>query len=292
MLCTKVQFGVREVRKFLKKGKLFDDNFYSLDMLRINLKVSVEDIQSYLNSIKYDLRFQYREMFSVAAYRHNFTVECENGHTFWIGLCPNSEKNTNKFRTVTVEFNPCKVGEELSFASNYQKLLRLSKFPPSVKRFDLAIDIPIDRDRCYLVKDQRTYQEYRNSNLDLTQYLGHRSSGGFVKLYNKAKELGISDYGLTRFEITIDYEYRFFDDVQALMPVVYVFDDYQLDIDITDTDRVLLLACLSNMDYLDMLGRKKRDKVKGILANSTLTLTLDEAKYSDILTQINEYLNV
>lgn len=280
------------MRNFLRKSKLFDDNLYSLDMLRVNLKLSVDDIQLYLNSVRYDLRFQYREMFNVAAYRHNFTVECDNGHTFWIGLCPNSEKVTNNFKTVTVEFNPCKVGEELTFFSHYKRLVSLSKFAPLVKRFDLAIDIPVDRDRCYLIKDRRTYQEYRNSSLDLTQYLGHRSSGGFVKLYNKAKELGISDYGLTRLELTIDYEYSHFDIVQAIFPTVYVFDDYQLDINITDTDKVLLLACLGNMEYLDMLGRKKREKVKGILADSTVTLTLDRNKYNDILAHIQEYLNL
>ena len=275
-----------------KKKRLFDDNFYSLDMLRINLKVSADDIQIYLNSVKYDLRFQYREMFAVSAYRHNFTVECENGHTFWIGLAPNSEKITNKFKTVTVEFNPCKVGEEFTFISNYKKLLNVSKFVPEIKRFDLAIDIPVDRDRCYLIKDKRTYQEYRNSSLDLTQYLGHRSSGGFVKLYNKSKELGISDYGLTRFELTIDYDNSSFKDVQAIMPTVYIFDDFQMDISLTDTDKVLLLSCLNNMEFLDMLGRKKREKIRGILADSALTLTLDENNYNDILTQIKEYINI
>lgn len=274
-----------------KKQKLFDDNFYSLDMMRVNLKIGVEDVQRYLNSVKYDLRFQYREMFQVSAYRHNFTVECENGHTFWIGLAPNSEKVTNKFKTVTVEFNPCKVGEELTFISNYKKLVGLSKLAPEVKRFDLAIDISVDRDRCYLIKDKRTYHEYRNSSLDLTQYLGHRSSGGFVKLYNKAKELGISDYGLTRFEMTIDYSLSSFEEVQQIMPVVYVFDDYQLDVTLTDTDKVLLLACLGNMEFLDMLGRKKREKIKGILADSALILTLNRVEYDNILAQVEEYIN-
>ena len=261
-------------------------------MLRINLRIDVDDIQEYLNSLKYDLRFSYREMFSVSAYRHNFTVECENGHTFWIGLCPNSEKNSIKFRTVTVEFNPCKVGEELTFLSNYKKLVGMSKFSPVVKRFDLAIDISVDRDKCYLIKDKRTYQEYRNSNLDLTQYLGHRSSNGFVKLYNKAKELGISDYGLTRFELTIDYEYSCFEIVQAMMPIVYIFDDYQFGLALTGTDKVLLLACLQNMDLINELSRKKKEKIKEILQQSALTLTLDQQQYNNILSQINEYTKV
>ena len=125
-------------------------------MLRLNFYISVDDVQHYLDSVQYDIRFEYREMFGVAAYRHNFKVECENGYTFWIGLCVNSEKNTNKFRTCTIEFNPCKVGCELLLINTYMKLRSLSKTSPIVKRFDLAIDIPVDRDKCHLIKDKRT----------------------------------------------------------------------------------------------------------------------------------------
>lgn len=274
-----------------KKDRIFENNIYSLDMLRINFYISVDDVQRYLNSIKYDIRFKYREMFGVSAYRHNFTVECDNGHTFWIGFCVNSEKNTNRFRTCTIEFNPCKVGCELLLINTYLKLRSLSKVSPMVKRFDLAIDIPVDRDRCHLIKDKRTYQEYRNSNTDLTQYLGHRSSGGFVKLYNKAKELGLGEYGLTRFELTIDWEYKDYNFANLFMPVVYVFDDWQLDIDIKDTDKVLLLACLSNMEYIDMLGRDKKKKIRDIIGSHALTLTLDELEYNNILSQIDDWVN-
>lgn len=274
-----------------KKDRIFENNIYSLDMLRMNFYISVDDVQRYLNSIKYDIRFKYREMFGVSAYRHNFTVECDNGHTFWIGFCVNSEKNTNRFRTCTIEFNPCKVGCELLLINTYLKLRSLSKVSPMVKRFDLAIDIPVDRDRCHLIKDKRTYQEYRNSNTDLTQYLGHRSSGGFVKLYNKSKELGLGEYGLTRFELTIDWEYKDYNFANLFMPVVYVFDDWQLDVDIKDTDKVLLLACLSNMEYIDMLGRDKKKKIRDIIGSHALTLTLDELEYNNILSQIDDWVN-
>ncbi|SCK04753.1 Replication initiation factor [uncultured Clostridium sp.] len=274
-----------------KKEKIFNDNIYSLDMLRINFMISVDDVQTYLNSVQLDIRFRYREMFGVSAYRHNFTVECDNGHTFWIGMCVNSEKNTSRFRTCTIEFNPCKVGEELTLISNYLKLLSLSKVSPVVKRFDLAIDIPVDRDRCYLIKDKRTYQEYKNSNLDLTQYLGHRSSGGFVKLYNKAKELGLSDYGLTRLELTIDYEFKSYSMACAYMPTVYVFDDFQLNVDITGTDKVLLIACLGDMTLLDELSRKKKEKIRSIIDTHALTLTLNQSSYENILSQIEEWVN-
>lgn len=274
-----------------KKERIFEDNIYSLDMLRINFYISVDDVQRYLDSVQYDIRFTYREMFGVSAYRHNFTIECDNGHTFWVGFCVNSEKNTNRFRTCTIEFNPCKVGCELLLINTYMKLRSLSKVAPMVKRFDLAIDIPVDRDRCYLIKDKRTYQEYRNSNTDLTQYLGHRSSGGFVKLYNKAKELGLGEYGLTRFELTIDWEFSNYYMAKVFMPTVYVFDDWQLDVDIKDTDKVLLLACLGNMEYIDMLGRDKKKKIRDIIGSHALTLTLDELQYNNIISQINDWVN-
>lgn len=274
-----------------KKDKIFKDNIYSLDMLRINFYISVDDVQRYLNSVQYDIRFTYREMFGVSAYRHNFTVECDNGRTFWVGFCVNSEKNTNKFRTCTIEFNPCKVGCELLLINTYLKLRSLSKVAPMVKRFDLAIDIPVDRDKCYLIKDKRTYQEYKNSSTDFTQYLGHRSSGGFVKLYNKAKELELGDYGLTRFELTIDWEFNNYHMARVYMPTVYVFDDWQLDMSITGTDKVLLIACLGDMSLLDELSRKKKEKIRSIIGTHALTLTLDEIQYSNILSQINDWVN-
>jgi hypothetical protein len=274
-----------------KKERIFENNIYSLDMLRINFYISVDDVQSYLDSVQYDIRFTYREMFGISAYRHNFRVECDNGHSFWIGLCVNSEKNTNKFRTCTIEFNPCKVGCEMLLINHYLKLLSLSKVPPMVKRFDLAIDIPVDREKCHLIKDKRTYQEYKNSNSDLTQYLGHRSSGGFVKLYNKAKELGLGDYGLTRFELTVDWEFKDYNSVKEFMPVVYVFDDYQMDMTITGTDKVLLVACLGDMCLLDELSRKKKEKIRSIIDGHALTLTLNESEYNNILSQIDDWVN-
>lgn len=274
-----------------KKEKIFENNIYSLDMLRINFYISVDDVQRYLDSVQYDIRFTYREMFGISAYRHNFKVECDNGHTFWIGFCVNSEKNTNKFRTCTIEFNPCKVGCELLLINTYLKLRSLSKVAPMVKRFDLAIDIPVDRDKCHLIKDKRTYQEYKNSGTDFTQYLGHRSAGGFVKLYNKSKELGLGDYGLTRFELTIDWEYKDYHFAKLYMPVVYVFDDWQLDMTITGTDKVLLIACLSDMSLLDELSRKKKEKIRSIIGTHALTLSLVESEYNNILSQIDDWVN-
>ena len=127
--------------------------------------------------------------------------------------------------------------------------------------------------------------------MDLTQYLGQRNSGGFVKLYNKAKELGIGDYGLTRLELTFDWDFKDFHFAQTFMPTVYVFDDWQMDVDIKDTDKVLLLACLGNMEYIDMLGRDKRKKIRDIISGHSLTLALEEFKYNTILSQIDDWVN-
>lgn len=257
-------------------------------MLRIDLRVKTEDIQRFLNSVRYDLRFEYWESKTFFSYRHNFKVICDNQNTFWIGLERNSNTSEKYQKDVTLEFNPSKVGDDLTFLSVYKRFFDM-KVSLTVKRFDLALDVPIARDRCYLVKDYRTYQEYRNSSSDLTQYLGQRNSGGFCKLYNKAKELKIDNYDLTRFEITIDWKDSEYGKTLCMIPKIYILDDFQVGFNLNGTDKVLLISCLQDMSLVDELPRRKKEKIRELLENNSLILQLDELKYNTILSQVNEY---
>lgn len=72
-----------------------------------------------------------------------------------------------------------------------------------IKRFDLAVDIPVEREKARLMKDGRVYSERRHGK-DWTEYLGAQASHiGRVKLYNKQSEAGLTE-PLTRLEITLD----------------------------------------------------------------------------------------
>lgn len=245
---------------------------YSLDMLRLEFKVSTSNLQKLLNSFQYRTDCDYWESNKYFTYRHQFTfrVDLKNSYTLLADFI-DARKNANKI--IILEFNPNKVGSDLGLLSLLNKLC-LMAYKKRLVRFDCAIDILVSRDRCFLVKDQRTYSEYRNSSSDLTQYLGHRNKHGFVKLYNKARELGLSDDNVTRLEITVDGDRV--DEFESIFPQVYVLDDYQVDesfLALNDTDKVLVLACMENPKYLDMLGRKKGKKIKEFIAvNSFIPL--------------------
>ena len=245
---------------------------YSLDMLRLEFKVSTSNLQKLLNSFQYRTDYDYWESNKYFTYRHQFTfrVDLKNSYTLLADFI-DARKNANKI--IILEFNPNKVGSDLGMLSLLNKLC-LMAYKKRVVRFDCAIDIPVPRDRCLLFKDQRTYSEYRNSSSDLTEYLGHRNKHGFVKLYNKARELGLSDDNLTRLEITVDGDK--IDEFESIFPQVYVLDNYQVNesfLALNDTDKVLVLACMENPKYLDMLGRKKGKKIKEFIAvNSFIPL--------------------
>ncbi|MGL5649014.1 MAG: hypothetical protein ACRDDY_14285 [Clostridium sp.] len=263
-------------------------NKYSLDMLRVDFCISNKNLQWFYDNLSYDTRVVHWETGSFKSYRHNFTFECDGNVTFWVGAEPNWNVKKEVYKVVTVEFNPAKVGCDLYFQSIYLKLFNLSFKKPVVKRFDVAIDIPVARSNCYLVKDNRLYEEFKkSSDGEYTQYLGQRNKHGRVKLYNKAVELGMSDNNLTRLEITCNYEER--NDIERLVPLVYVFDFFQLDMSITGTDKVLMIACLQDMSLLNELSRDKKKKIKELIASKSLVFKFDIKEYTNILSQIDDY---
>ena len=130
----------------------------------------------------------------------------------------------------------------------------------------MAIDIPVDRSRCFLVKDRRLYIERRHG-VEYTQYLGSKSASvGRVKLYNKTAEAKL-DYPLTRLELTLDpripYEKINFPTMYYLKSTCTVTNNIKM----TDTERFILNALLQGYGTLNELGRKTRAKMEILMAN-------------------------
>lgn len=259
---------------------------YSLDMIRLEYKVSTSNLQKLLNSFKYRTDVDYWESYKYFSYRHQFTfhTDLNNSYTF-LAEFNDGKKHTNK--AIILEFNPNKVGSDLGLLSLLSKICSMA-YKGRIVRFDCAIDIPVARDRCFLIKDQRTYSEYRNSSSDLTQYLGHRNSHMFVKLYNKARELKLDNDSLTRLEITVDGDKM--NEFEFIFPKVNILDDTQLSFDINDTDRVLMLSCMNTPMFLSMLGRKKGKKIKELIDGCSFILSPDFKKFSSVCDEASSYL--
>lgn len=260
---------------------------YSLDMLRLEYKITRDRLQVFLDSFRFRTDCDYWESFKCFSYRHQFTFKVDLNNSYTLLADFNGCKSSDD-KVVILEFNPNKVGSDLGLLSLLGKLRSISYYCRIV-RFDCAIDIPVPRDRCKLIKDQRTYSEYKNSSSDYTQYLGHRNKHGYVKLYNKAKELGLEDDNLTRLEITIDGDKT--GDFETMFPLVYVVDDTQLDFDIDGTDKVLLFSCIDNPGYLSLLGWRKRKKIKELIGRCSFTLSADVSLFSDVCNLCVDYMS-
>jgi len=99
-----------------------------------------------------------------------------------------------------LEFNPNKLADSAEFL----KLLDvLSGYvsDASLVRYDLAVDLRTPRRDYRLAKDGRKYSCELSGSL--TEYLGRRNAGGFVKVYDKQAESGLPS-PLTRVELTCD----------------------------------------------------------------------------------------
>ena len=240
------------------------------------------------------LSFSQWVSYKLGSYRYQYSIECSNGCSFWFGLGFNSPSDSymmtcNYWR---IEFNPNKVFEDFIFLKIYTSLLRLSR-NVEIKRFDLAVDYPLPRSSCFLVKDGRTYSEYTNSIEDRTQNLGQRSHHGFVKLYNKQIESKLP-IPFTRLELTIDYKQRLFSDVEKIFPKVYIVESFQMQIEnmkLTDTDRFILITCLENPSSIKMLGRGKQKKIESIMQKYSRFMELDRKAYNYILGLLDKFVN-
>lgn len=269
---------------------------YTLDMLTIDFKVSAYSIQKifdFLMSPGYDNRygqFKYWTSASVSKFKHNFDFEVSRTERYFMGVQANWMTPSQYNTYVRLEFNPSKLFACLEFFDLHRRLVAAA-LHVDVKKFDLAIDIPVSREDCFIFKDQRREIMYKLSESNKTSYLGQRGQHGHVKLYNKQLESDLPN-PLTRLEITIDYEHITELEFRSIFPKVMYFDTGQLEFDDTsysDTDRVLLLACLEHPDYLSMLNYRRRKKIECILSKYTHTLEPDLIKYRHILSEILKY---
>lgn len=264
---------------------------YSLDKLVLEFVIRTEDAQLIMDRLEREPNAAYRQSKKMAVCFHNFYIDLPDDNSFYVGFEPNWIGYDKYSKTGRLEFNPSKVGKYKEFQEVLKWVVLHSGTNVSPIRFDLAIDIPIARERMYLMKDQRTYKEYSNSKSDRTQSLGKHNSHGAVKLYNKALERGLKGVDLTRLELTIDYKSRALEGLKSIVPKIYLLDDYQMPVGLNGTDKVLLIAILNEPELVNELPHTKKKKIKAYLADMLLEYEINELHYNTILQQIDDYVN-
>lgn len=221
-------------------------------------------------------------------YRDLYTIKYVDGESFTIGLSLNGH-SSEQMSTCFVDFNPNKVCCNTSFWDDLQ-FLRYAVNVFTLLRVDVSIDLPFDRSRVFLRKDNRVYGLKQYSNSNKTEYLGVRNNVGRVKLYNKQSESKL-DFPLTRVEVTIDS----LDSWIKSVPTLFVLDDRQQTIStLNDTDFVLLTLLNDKfvtdssdaVSLFNMLGRKKREKLAPLVLCKESSVEFDYLIVRDLLDMV------
>ena len=220
-------------------------------------------------------------------YRDQTLIRFDQDRAFWLGRGLNGQGVLED--RCRLDFNPNKVAMEQNFQTIREFLIRNSRgCLTRIPRFDLAIDIPIEREHCFLVKDRRMYIERRHGK-EFTQYLGSKSSTvGRVKLYNKQAQAKLA-FPLTRLELTLDpsksYEEINFPQVYCLKTSKVSADDLR----VTETERFILNAILQGYGSLDDLGRKFRRKIDLLIQDYVYQIAITADLYEKVLCKVNAY---
>lgn len=267
-----------------------DDLVLSIDNVVLDTSISKPEIRDLLdvnisciaNGSKIEVR-QW-ENYKSGTFHYQTTFRIDDEVSFWLGRGLNG--NGILLDRCRLDWNPNKIADEPTFMNMRDFLIRNSRGSLChIPRFDLAIDIPVNRSECFLVKDRRMYIERRHG-VEFTQYLGSKSStAGRVKLYNKTSEAGL-DYALTRLELTLDPSLPY---DRVNFPTVWRLNDQQLRIDgikVTDTEKFILNSILQGYGTLNDLGRKTRRKIETLLENYASRIEIREESYARVLKQL------
>lgn len=260
----------------------------SIDGLVIDYYLSDPKDRDELAQMLSELDFRYAvnsrhwQSLRIGTFRENLTLTFADGSSFYIGLGLNEVKPN--FGRVRIDVNPNKCVHHQVFQIVLGYLNRKCRsFRTTVRRFDLAIDLEADRADVELLKDHRAYTEIRKSQTDRTQYLGTRSAGGRIKLYNKSIESKLKGPPLTRLELTIDPATAYKD---IRWPKAYVIKTRQAQLDelthLTDTERALLDGILAGSIDLTRLGRKARLKLEQYMGSYVQWITVSVSDYRQI----------
>lgn len=265
------------------------DFIYSIDNLRIcfNLEDNYDNFLSILKSYDTDnddlpYNVRYFQSHRIYSFEHLFTFSSNDKTlSFTIGF---SEKGRHNFKfDGFIDFNPNKVCFWDTFLIVFQELHTFGT-DFTLKRYDLAIDIPFQRDFVKLIKDRRSYHYLKDRSV--TEYLGKRSNHNFLKIYDKTVESKL-DYDLTRIEITVDPEETInFPDIQILKSVSNIDSS-----DLKDTDKVLFELLAVSEDpffYINRLGRKQKEKFKKLFSTGFFKFNPDLSLIIRLVQKVEE----
>lgn len=243
-------------------------------MVRLKTSVLNMDLESFMKKYQDNPYVTSWEDRRFNMYRYNWKFEymtITGAESFWIGYSHGSEKVGLKHNLV-VEFNPNKC-DDIPYLWHVLKTFYKDFSRVYCVSADIACDMPVNiLDVLYIPDGRRKYKYLNNGSDDMTYYFGNRGEDGSIKIYNKARQMKIKDFDLTRYEITrrLDYTLERSEFVSldwTCLVDIALIDNYQYGLEVTQTERAVLYAVMNGFPMKD-LSRIYKDKIKKILSNS------------------------
>ena len=244
---------------------------YSIDMIRLKTFLTY--------SVFSEIEFRFRTAWSKYVKKYwttpqqkqffyNYSIEIEEGKSFWFGFCHNTERHS--FHecaeyNFTIEFNPNKIKDNKILLY----LLRLSgKW--FIKSFDLAMVLKIN------ILDIITDISGRQKSTIISYGFDNKTicigkGDGRIKIYNKKLESNLDINGdLTRVEVTREFDDFPISDMKNfdfgetfpslyLNKYLYTFKDYE------DKTLLAILFSVQNGFPIKDLSRRYQDKIRKLL---------------------------
>lgn len=248
-------------------------NIYSVDMVRLDIELrqdSLERLNVYLtNPARADIEV-FSPSFKNYAWRNMFKISVGSS-ALVIGIGWNSTNRDDMLKGF-VEFNPNKTMPE---AQKDIDFIRMCCWSVSVRRIDIAVDVPVNIRFVTIKKDNRVMRTYSRGKEVETIELGKHQHNLF-KAYNKALESHL-DYDLTRFEVTIQLSNKnLLGELSKAFPKIYIDEAQQKIIDDSElnSSQQVLAQVIRNSEQKDQLMRQLNYKLRKklepyIYANST-----------------------
>lgn len=220
------------------------------------------------------------ERHSQGKYRYMWNVSCDKTTYTVLYWFNGYDNNPDYKRSVVIDFNPNKMNtDELTEITNLLRSLVLVE----VVRFDLAIDLPIDRQFVHLIKDNRTYEYQDHNEKGITEYLGTRNNINYVKVYDKKRESSL-DEAMTRVELTCAPS--FYEAIKHCPSVLIEHEQISLELleyDKLNSTHVAMVSALKTLNvtererFLKNLNYRLRQKLSPYVLADTYELEIDNA---------------
>lgn len=258
--------------QYFKSVELPNGSILSCDNLRLTFQL--KDDAKLISEFHQSFAFRedvdcYNPALVFGRYKYMWTIHYAEDISLSIGVGLISKNPQLTCQDGFIDFNPNKVCSIERFWVDFEYFKQFFA-ALSCKRCDIALDIPIERKKVFLRKDQRMYSLVLKSIDNKTEYLGTRSNVGYVKVYNKLIESSL-DSALTRVEVTCDLNSSSYLDN---FPSVFTMCDVNkiCDDKLSSTDLVIVrnfgqIACagLNPFENFDILKFEKRKKLEPFL---------------------------